>query len=63
MSLNPQRPTISVTGSAGKTTTKSMIASILRQRWFIYESRDVNNTFINTEKSAKRIKGFTDQCI
>lgn len=53
---NGDRPTIAVTGSAGKTTTKSMIASILRQRWTIYESRDVNNTFINTEKSAKRLK-------
>lgn len=56
MFLNNQRPTVAVTGSAGKTTTKSMISSILRQRWFIYESGDVNNAFINTEKSAKRIK-------
>lgn len=51
-----QRPTIAVTGSAGKTTTKSMIASILKQRWTIYESRDVNNAFINTERSARRLR-------
>jgi UDP-N-acetylmuramoyl-tripeptide--D-alanyl-D-alanine ligase len=56
MSLNNQRPTIAVTGSAGKTTTKSMIASILRQRWTIYESRNTKNLFISTEKSAKRLK-------
>ncbi|MEH7181052.1 UDP-N-acetylmuramoyl-tripeptide--D-alanyl-D-alanine ligase [Neobacillus vireti] len=58
MFLNNQRPTIAVTGSAGKTTTKSMIASVLRQKWNIYESRDYNNAFINTEKSAKRLRDF-----
>jgi UDP-N-acetylmuramoyl-tripeptide--D-alanyl-D-alanine ligase len=58
MSLNNQRPTIAVTGSAGKTTTKSMIASVLRQRWTIYESRNLKNLFISTKKNAMRLRGI-----
>lgn len=43
-----ERPIIAVTGSAGKTTVKAMVASILNQRWQIFESGDVNNTAGNT---------------
>lgn len=42
------RPIIAVTGSAGKTTVKAMVASVLKQRWHIFESEDVKNTAGNT---------------
>lgn len=42
------RPIIGVTGSTGKTTVKAMVASVLKQRWHIFESEDAKNTAGNT---------------
>ncbi|OEH92870.1 hypothetical protein BFG57_01925 [Bacillus solimangrovi] len=47
---------ISVTGSAGKTTTKSMIASILRERWKVFESANSRNTHVHTREHADLLK-------
>jgi UDP-N-acetylmuramoyl-tripeptide--D-alanyl-D-alanine ligase len=48
-------PVIAVTGSAGKTTTKEMIASILRRRWNVFKSAGNANLPANTRKHAKRL--------
>ncbi|WP_081415934.1 YheC/YheD family protein [Peribacillus kribbensis] len=48
-------PIIAVTGSSGKTTTKSFIASVLNTRMNIYESRDYWNTTDHTKMHAKEI--------
>lgn len=50
-----QKPVIAVTGSAGKTTTKEMISSILSRRWNIYKSLYNNNFLGNTRAHARRI--------
>jgi UDP-N-acetylmuramoyl-tripeptide--D-alanyl-D-alanine ligase len=50
-----ERPIIAVTGSTGKTTVKSMVASILRQRWNIFESQNAENTVRNTSMHQTRI--------
>lgn len=49
------RPTIAITGSAGKTTTKEMIASILGKRWNIFKSKENMNTYWSTAKYKKQI--------
>ncbi|MBS4199895.1 UDP-N-acetylmuramoyl-tripeptide--D-alanyl-D-alanine ligase [Bacillus sp. FJAT-49732] len=49
------KPTIAVTGSAGKTTVKTMISSILREKWITYESSDYDNTTENTIKHKEKI--------
>ena len=48
-------PIISITGSAGKTTTKSFIASILKTRMTIFESKDYWNTTEHTKMHAADI--------
>lgn len=51
-----QMPIIAITGSAGKTTTKAFIASILAKKWTIFESKDYWNTTEHTKKHADDIK-------
>lgn len=50
-------PTIAITGSAGKTTTKEMIASILEIKWKIFKSyKNNNNPDLHTKKHVNMIK-------
>jgi len=49
-------PVIAVTGSAGKTTTKEMIAAILARRWRVYNSMFNKNFLGNTRAHVRRIK-------
>ena len=48
-------PIIAITGSAGKTTSKAFLASILAKRWNIYESKDYWNTTEHTKKHAEEL--------
>lgn len=50
-------PTIAITGSAGKTTTKEMIASVLKTKWNVFKSyKNNNNPELHTKKHAKLIQ-------
>lgn len=51
-----RKPVIAVTGSAGKTTTKEMIAAILRRRWTIFKTPYNMNFLGSTRKYARRIR-------
>lgn len=48
-------PIIAITGSAGKTTSKAFLASILAKKWTIFESKDYWNTTEHTKKHAEEI--------
>lgn len=49
-------PTVAITGSAGKTTTKEMIASILAEKWKVFKSyKNNNNPYLHTKKHAQMI--------
>ena len=49
------KPIIAITGSAGKTTTKAFIGSILARKWTIFESKDYWNTTEHTKKHKELI--------
>lgn len=49
-------PIIAITGSAGKTTTKAFLASILAKKWNVFESKDYWNTTEHTRKHAAEIQ-------
>ncbi|MBS4172200.1 YheC/YheD family protein [Bacillus sp. FJAT-49736] len=48
-------PIIAVTGSAGKTTTKAFLSSILSKKWNTFSSKDYWNTTEHTKKHALEI--------
>ncbi|MFB7156436.1 YheC/YheD family protein [Lysinibacillus sp. NPDC056232] len=48
-------PIIAITGSAGKTTSKAFLASILSEKWTIFESKDYWNTTEHTKKHKEEI--------
>lgn len=56
--LRLNRPVIAVTGSAGKSTTKEMLASILSTRWRIFKSKENRNIFRDTARYAGQIKPY-----
>ncbi|MBO8162906.1 MAG: UDP-N-acetylmuramoyl-tripeptide--D-alanyl-D-alanine ligase [Brevibacillus sp.] len=53
--LRFKRPIVAITGSAGKTTTKEMLASILRIRKKVFKSIQNRNTWMNTRKYKQQI--------
>jgi UDP-N-acetylmuramoyl-tripeptide--D-alanyl-D-alanine ligase len=52
------KPVIAITGSAGKSTTKEMIASILKRRWNIFKSYGNFNYYKCTIGNARRIRSY-----
>ncbi len=50
-----ETPIIAITGSAGKTTTKAFLSSILSKKWNVFESKDYWNTTDHTKKHAAEI--------
>lgn len=55
MSFSREKHIIAVTGSAGKTTVKTLISAILREKWVVFESNDYNNTTEKTKEHASQI--------
>lgn len=55
MIFDEEKPIIAVTGSSGKTTVKTLISEVLREKWVIFESNDYNNTTEKTKEHAERI--------
>ncbi|WP_339061274.1 UDP-N-acetylmuramoyl-tripeptide--D-alanyl-D-alanine ligase [Tepidibacillus marianensis] len=51
-------PVVGITGSAGKTTTKEMTASILQQRWKVFKTKGNANTYKNTMNYVQMIQPY-----
>lgn len=56
-------PIIAITGSAGKTTSKAFLASILSKKWNVFESKDYWNTTEHTKKHAAEINASHDAVV
>lgn len=57
------RPIIAITGSAGKTTTKAFLASILSEKWNVFASKDYWNTTEHTKLHAEEINESHDAVV
>ena len=55
MAEKEQVPVIAITGSAGKTTSKAFLGSILSKKWTVFESKDYWNTTEHTKKHVAEI--------
>lgn len=55
METKKSLPIIAITGSAGKTTTKAFVGSILSKKWNVFESKDYWNTTEHTKKHKEEI--------
>ncbi|AWE07535.1 UDP-N-acetylmuramoyl-tripeptide--D-alanyl-D-alanine ligase [Lysinibacillus sp. 2017] len=53
--INRNKPIIAITGSAGKTTTKAFLASILSKKWNVFQSKDYWNTTEHTKQHKELI--------
>lgn len=49
-------PTIAVTGSVGKTTTKEMIASVLNVKWNVLKTLNNRNQINHTKECANKVR-------
>jgi UDP-N-acetylmuramoyl-tripeptide--D-alanyl-D-alanine ligase len=58
-----RRTVIAVTGSAGKSTTKEMIASILSQRWRVLKSFGNNNAPNHIRKLLRGLRSYHRACV
>lgn len=57
------RPIIAITGSAGKTTTKAFLASMLSTRLNVFQSKDYWNTTEHTKQHAELITAEHDAVV
>ncbi|QQE78885.1 UDP-N-acetylmuramoyl-tripeptide--D-alanyl-D-alanine ligase [Alicyclobacillus sp. SO9] len=55
-SLGLKKPMIAITGSAGKSTTKEMLAAILRRKWKVFKTPANHNLYSHTRNYAKQLK-------
>ncbi|MFF5997079.1 YheC/YheD family protein [Lysinibacillus sp. KU-BSD001] len=63
MAEKSQKPIIAITGSAGKTTSKAFLASILSKKWTVFESKDYWNTTEHTKQHAELINDSHDAVV
>ncbi|WP_282943077.1 UDP-N-acetylmuramoyl-tripeptide--D-alanyl-D-alanine ligase [Paenibacillus sp. RC67] len=58
-----KRPIIAITGSAGKTTTKEMLAAILQRKWKVFKSYQNGNNLWYTKQYKKQINSLHEAIV